>query len=83
MLTQGKLEWDELLGLDGSARTISQERASLMSKEGAGRMAVQDRAMLNLAMEAAAARRRLQALQEPCGVSEGGVPGECGGAHPG
>ena len=36
LLTQAKLEQEDLLGLEGSALTIRQERASLMNGHGTG-----------------------------------------------
>ena len=62
MLTQGSMEWGGVVGVEGSARTISQERASPAGKERAGGPAVQGKAASILTREAAAARRRLQAL---------------------
>ena len=72
MLTQGKLEWEELLGVEGSARTIGQERASMKGRERTGWVAVEERVMLILTVEAGAARRRLTALPEHAWRWEGG-----------
>ena len=63
MRMQVQQAWQPLIGLEGSARAVSgRSFLGLMGKERAGRMAVQDRAMLVLMMEAAAARRRLRSL---------------------
>ena len=64
MLIQEKLEWVELLGGEGLACMISQQGASIMDIEWAGRVSMQDRARLILTREAAAARRRRQAVPE-------------------
>ena len=62
MQVQVQRDWLQLTGSDGSARVISQEVGIRMGEERAGILAVQDRAVLILMMEAAAARRILRSL---------------------
>ena len=56
-----------------------------MGMEREGRVAVQERAMAILPIEAAAARRRLQVMPEHMRREreEDAANGQCGGTHPG
>ena len=63
-LRRGTLEWEGLLGWEMLERIDRQAKASVAVMKRAGRVAVRERAIITLMMEAAAARMGLPALQE-------------------
>ena len=66
--------WTLIEGLEGLAWVTSRQVGLLMGGERAGRVAIQDRAILVLMMEAAAARRKQVLLPGPAGGGGGGDP---------
>ena len=75
---QVQQEWAHIVGLEGPGRATSQTTGSLFGAERVGREVIQERAMLVLLMEAAAARRRQGQLSEQPGRGEEDHPGQGG-----
>ena len=78
MHVQAPQGWLHILKLEGPVRVRSQEVGVLMGQERANRVAMQDKAMLVVRMEAAAARSRQGLLPGLSWWWEGNPPGREG-----